>query len=283
MRTNKIDKSIKEKLQNRTFKPSASAWERLSIQLDEQPQQKKRGWFFYIGAAASILLLVAIGIQFSSNKPEEFKPNVIIVNNPIDTNTIDNKIDQFINEIPTEKAIVNTDKVEEKQEVKKSINSNIIADKSTSVITTKEKTRKELNKRVIANKMNNVIPTKEESLVKVVKVSDFHPTNEKIKREKIFKQDPNSSIKINSDDLLFAVTHSSKEVKAYYAKHDLTREDVLKTIKSELKKSNIKVNPNSILAEVERNIGEEDFQNNFIKSIKRRVSDIATAIASRND
>ena len=85
------------------------------------------------------------------------------------------------------------------------------------------------------------------------------------------------------DDLLYAVTHSPKEVKAYYAKYNVNRDDVLRTIKSELKKLNIKVNLNLILAEVERNIIEDDFQNNFMKSIKRKVSDFAIALASRND
>ena len=83
--------------------------------------------------------------------------------------------------------------------------------------------------------------------------------------------------------MLYAVTHSSQEVKEYYAKYNLSRDDVLRTIKSELKKSNIKVNPNIILAEVERTIDDDDFQNNFMKSIKRRVTDIAAAIASRNN
>ena len=83
--------------------------------------------------------------------------------------------------------------------------------------------------------------------------------------------------------MLFAVTHSQKEVKAYYAKYQINRDDVLKTIKSELKKSNLKVNPETILAEVERSIDDDDFQNNFLKNLKRKVSDIATAIASRNN
>ena len=46
MKTNKLDNNIREKFANRTLEPSVSAWERLSSQLDEQPQQKKRGWFF---------------------------------------------------------------------------------------------------------------------------------------------------------------------------------------------------------------------------------------------
>ena len=274
MQTNNLDNNIKEKLQNRAFQPSASAWERLSAQLDEQPKQKKRGWFFYIGAAASILLLITIGFQIFSKNDDQIVPENIITNETIDIEKIDKRIDKFINEIPAEKAIVNTDEVEEKQKV--NYNKNVIANKvkqshlnkeiTSSQTTRNDNTEIAIVKVKITNNSKNVIPTKEKKL-----------------KENIFKQDPNSKIKINSDDLLFAVTHSSKEVKAYYAKHNLTRDDVLKTIKNELQKTNIKVNPNTILAEVERTIGEEDFENNFLKSIKRRVSGIATALASRND
>ena len=268
MKTNKLDNNIKEKLQNRTFKPSASAWERLSSQLDEQPQQKKRGWFFYIGAAASILLLLAIGIQFLSSDDETkvIKTNHIIVDTKIDSVNIDKKINEFINEIPIEEALVKTDSVKSKK---------------------KEKVPTKID--LIERKTNKTVIRQPVVIAEVTKIDK--KTNNSIKKEQIqksdvlsnLKQNPNSRIKINSDDLLFAVTHSSSEVEAYYTKNNLTREDVLKTIKSELKKTNIKVNPNTILAEVERNIGQEDFQNKFMKSIKKRVSDLATAIASRND
>ncbi|WP_373940639.1 hypothetical protein OEG92_10215 [Polaribacter sejongensis] len=228
--------------------------------------------------AASILLLISVGFLFL-NKNEDIKPVEIIVENPIDTITIDAKIDQFINEIPAEEAIVKIDEVEEKQvEVS---NKNVVTNKN--VIPTKEESKKSINNSIVANNKNNVIPTTEEVVETVVAVSEDHPTKEETINKEILKQDPNSSIKINSDDLLFAVTHSSTEVKEYYAKLNLTREDVLSTIKSELKKSNIKVSPEAILAEVERTIGEEDFQNNFLQSLKKRVTDIATAIASRND
>jgi hypothetical protein len=269
MKTNKLDNNIKEKLQNRTFQPSASAWERLSTQLDEQPKQKKRGWFFYIGAAASVLLLVSIGIQLFSDDSEEIIPkNEIIVDTPIDTSTIDKKIEQFINEIPTEKALV---KVDENIDVKK------------EVVSIKESESHPKKKRgVIAKKEEKIIIAKiDEKEISIDKITSEKNTSV-IKKEAL-QQNPNSRIKINSDDLLYAVTHTPKEVKNYYAKYNVNREDVLRTIKSELKKSNIKINPNTILAEVERTIDDDDFQNNFMKSLKRKVSDIATAIASRNE
>ena len=92
-----------------------------------------------------------------------------------------------------------------------------------------------------------------------------------------------SGININSNDLLYAVTHTKEEVAQYYAKYNIDRDKVLKSIQQELDKTGLKVNPNTILAEVERTIDEDDFQNNFIKSIKKRVTNMATAIASRNN
>ena len=264
METNNIDKQIKEKFANRTFEPSVSAWERLSAQLDEQPKKKKKGWFFYASIAASILLLISIGFQFSSDTPIEGKPiQEIIVTNPIDTNLIDKKIDKIINEVPVENALVIVDEAEDNQK------------KNKDAIAT--------SKKQIHPKKKN-ISIKNDAQISIAKADEntSEIKSSAIKNE-VLQQNPNSSIKINSTDLLYAVTHTSDEVKAYYAKNNLHREDVLKTIKSELKRSNIKVNPATILAEVERTIDDDDFQNNFMKSLKNRISDIATVIASRND
>ena len=274
MQTNNLDNNIKEKLQNRAFQPSASAWERLSAQLDEQPKQKKRGWFFYIGAAASILLLITIGFQIFSKNDDQIVPENIITNETIDIEKVDKRIDKFINEIPAEKAIVNTDEVEEKQKNKK------------TVISTKENSYPKQKQVIIAK--NNEIKNNKIVIAQVdeneIIIDKKTPNKTKLDlNNNALQQNKNSRIKINSDDLLFAVTHSPQEVKTYYAKYNVNRGDVLKTIKSELKKSNLKVKPETILAEVESTIIEDDFQNNFMKTLKRRVSDIATAIASRND
>ncbi|WP_435415290.1 hypothetical protein [Polaribacter aestuariivivens] len=263
MKTNNIDKNVKEKLANRVFQPSASAWERLSTQLDEQPKQKKKAWFFYIGYAASILALISVGIYLFSNDDKMVSPKQIIVEESIDTTTINNKIDEIFNEIPVEKAIVKNENTEEKQlnkEVK--INKRVISKDKTS------------SKNTIAK--NEIL---NQEVLKEVKNLD----ESLLEQEKPIKKINNSSIKVNSEDLLYAVTHSESEVKKYYAKNDITREEVLKTIQIELKKSNLKVDPETILAEVESTISDDVFQNNFLKSLKRRVTDIASAIASRND
>ncbi|TXD50805.1 MULTISPECIES: hypothetical protein [unclassified Polaribacter] len=272
MKTNKEEKYIQKKFENRTFTPSVSAWERLSVQLDEQPKQKKIGWFFYIGAVASILLLVLIGIQLFTNDRSDIIPENEVVIDQIDKDIIDKKLDKFINEVPLEEAVVQKDGVSVDR--KKSLR-NIIAKEETlkpamtfkQSITPKNHIKNEIVLAKVEEKQQ-VAPIKAESV---------------IKKSKILPQGFNNSITINSDDLLYAVTHTSKEVKSYYAKYNLNREAILKTIRNQLQESNLKVNPETILAEVERTIDNDLFQNNFMKSLKRRVTDIASAIASRND
>lgn len=267
MKTNNLDNTIKEKLASRTFVPSASAWERLSVQLDEQPKKNKKPWLFYFSVAASIVLLISVGVYIFNKKNATSLPKEEYVVSPKEIKSIDKKIDQLINEIPIKEALVNQQKIENNKNLEK-------------VILPREK--KQHKKKVV----NNI---KKEQLI-IAKLEEGINTDKKTIIEKklvnkttFAKQDPKSTIKINAEDLLYAVTHSPKEVKEYYAKYNVNREDVLRTIKNELKKSNIKVNPNTILAEVERTIIDDDFQNNFMKSLKRRVSDIATVIASRND
>ena len=116
-----------------------------------------------------------------------------------------------------------------------------------------------------ANEMNNVIAFQEKTLTAVE------------------TKESSSTIKVNSDALLFAVTHSKEEITTYYAKYNVDRDTVLKRIEMQLEQSKLKIDAATILAEVELAIDENTFKNNFMQSIKKRVSDLATAIASRND
>lgn len=269
MKTNKLDNSIKEKLANRTFKPSASAWERLSVKLDEKPQQKKIVWFYYIGAAASILLLISFGIQVFSETSDEIIPKYEIVIEEKDKDLIDAKVDKLNSETSVKEAIVKTDKVEEQQN---SYKKKILVPKKSLTKTTNNPTMR------ASFKTNQQIVTQVEEQTKSIIL-----TKEDTIYKESLKQDPNSRIKINSDDLLYAVTHSKEEVKAYYAKYNINRSEVLQSIQNQLNKSKLKIDANRILAEVEKDIDEDDFQNNFMRSLKKRVSDIAFAIASRNN
>ncbi|TVZ54986.1 hypothetical protein OD91_0225 [Lutibacter sp. Hel_I_33_5] len=273
MQTNKIDIQIAEKLKNRTLQPSDSAWERLSSQLDAQQTKKKPNWFLYLGYAASIALLISVGFYFFNGNDKINPVKEIIVASPIDTLQFDNSVLKQIT--PVEEAIVD---VKNKKEISTRAQSKGIKDEN-SISKNNISISKE-NKRGATKKDKTVIASIDNSNSSEVINKSVIAS---VKMQSVKKETSTSSIKINSDDLLFAVTHTEEEVKTYYAKYNVNRDDVLKTIKSELKKSNLSIDPNTILAEVERDIDEDVFKNNFMSTLKSKISGIASAIASRNN
>lgn len=284
-----IVQHIREKLQDREIQPSASAWERLSVQLDETQSKKKRHWFLYVGYAASILLLVSLFLLINkSDKDDSLVPETILVEDDIAKPQID-RSKEFIS-IPMEEVIVQNDKevnpvqvesTEKNQDHKKTenrINKQtpfVSKTKDNSVIASKE------------NKTESKINIKEEDFNK--KLKEFTKQGEAVVAKTIGnKSDIESKLRsgrisVDSDALLMSVTGSKEEVRAYYKKYKIDRAEVLLAIQKELKKSKVKVNPEIILAEVELEVNEENFQNNFYQFIKKRVSTVATAIANRNN
>jgi len=272
MKKNKLDKNIKEKFGQREIALSANAWERLSLKLDQQPKQKKKGLFWYAVSAACVLVLFSIGLYtFSSGSLENRPLKEIIVNQEIDTVQILNSIEEAFKMVPIEKALVKLEKLEEKN----SKDEEDIAIAKIPVIPTKEKS---LTNNSLKNKENIRITKIEEKNVVII------PAKEESFSDTVLKQYQNSRIKVNPQELLFTVMNGSpKEVPAASLKNTMSSADLLKVIKIELKKSNLKVDPKVILAEVERTINDDFFQNNFLKSLKTRITNIATAVASRNN
>ncbi|MFY0604397.1 MAG: hypothetical protein JXQ93_10630 [Flavobacteriaceae bacterium] len=256
-----IDKNIHEKLDQRKIQPSASAWERLSNQLDTHERRKRRRAFFYISSAASILLLISVFLLSTKSSNELNLPSETektIVTAPLNSEAFKKKLDDLIekNEI-----ILVEDKTP-----KKEVPSIQVVKKEKQQNRKEASTLKPLE--VIAKKEKPKLKQKEKTIITAVAVA---------------KPKSDSRISVDSDALLYAVTHTEAEVIAYYKKYRIDRRDVLNTIKLELKKSNLKINAQTILAEVERDIDDASFKRNFMSIIKKRVSDIATAIASRND
>ncbi|TYP99106.1 hypothetical protein C7447_102424 [Tenacibaculum adriaticum] len=261
MQINKIDKAIAEKLNKRELQPSVSAWERLSNQLDEQETKQNKKWLVYVGYAASIIVLISTFIFI--NQKEEIKPTKnIIVSVPLDTIQLKNIEDNTAPKIEEAIADVTEDleKIKEKRNSKKSV-------KKHQVIL-KEFSKEAKEKTIIAQ-----VEHQEEIIEK--------DTFSKVDMQKT-KMNSKEGIHINADDLLYAVTHSPEEVKTYYAKYNINRKDVIDTIQKQLIKSNLKIDPETILAEVENDIEEADFQQNFMQKFKLKLSDVIVAIADRN-
>ena len=279
METNKTDNNIKEKFAKREIVPSASAWERLSIQLDNQPKNKKRSWFLYIGYAATILILISVGVYtFSSNSLERMPLEDVLVKQEIDTAQILHKIDKVFKEVPIEKALVKSEIIKEKQ-IDTFILEKVSIKQSIARIDTDEILKKEAGTHVI------IIESKENSSVVSIEENKaiITPTKEtaitKTSTQPILK----ARIKVNAEELLYAVTNESKYPLTISFERNTNRAELLTTIKNELEKSNFKVDPKIILAEVERAIKDDFFQNNFLETIRRNITNLATTVANRNN
>jgi len=75
-----MEKGYRKKLQERTFEPSKDSWKKLDDRLTAfEYKSKAKKWQFF-KYAASILLLISVGLYF--NKEDE-KIDVIIVEQPV--------------------------------------------------------------------------------------------------------------------------------------------------------------------------------------------------------
>jgi len=279
METNKTDNNIKEKFAKREIVPSASAWERLSIQLDNQPKNKKRSWFLYIGYAATILILISVGMYtFSSNSLERMPLEDVLVKQEIDTAQILHKIDKVFKEVPIEKALVKSEIIKEKQ-IDTFILEKVSINQPIARIDTDEILKKEAGTHVI------IIESKENSSVVSIEENKaiITPTKETIINKTSTQPILKSRIKVNAEELLYAVTNKSKYPLTISFERNTNRAELLTTIKNELEKSNFKVDPKIILAEVERAINDDFFQNNFLETIRRNITNLATTVANRNN
>lgn len=259
MEENKIDKIIKQKLDGRSLNPSLSAWERLESQLNETEtkSKNKKNYKFFIVAASIALLLSMFLFNYNLTNTQEFIKNeekVLVEKKSIEEpalNTIElkNKID--VKEFEDEEKLLAT-----KTTIKPNNN------KVKKVIVTKTNKEKTFDEMLDSNA--------------IFKLSEPLPNKKSIIKNK-------SRIRVNGDDLLYAVTHSKEEVIEYYAKLKLNRKDVLNTIKKQLKLSDLKIDPETILAEVEKSIENDEFEGgDLMQKLKIKISDIVVAIADRN-
>ena len=278
METNNTDTNIKQKFAKREIVPSASAWERLSKELDGQPKHKKRGWLLYTGYAATVLILISVGIYtFSRNAiADEILENVL-VKQEIDTVQILHKIDKVFNEVPLEKAIVKAVIVKEKLET--SILEKSSVEQSIAEIEADKILKKEADTPVVtieSKEIRSVVMVEEKKAI-------FIPIKETIINKTTTQPILKARIKVNAEELLYAVTNESKYPFTISFERNTNRAELLATIKNELEKSNFQVDPKIILAEVELAIKDDFFDNNFLETIRLSITSLATAAVNRNN
>ncbi|MFY7670922.1 hypothetical protein ACOSP6_07505 [Tenacibaculum sp. MEBiC06402] len=267
MEENKIDNIIREKFENRELTPSISSWERMENMLDDSKGNSKKKRFYFISVAASIVVILGVyfgmntkQIKEINNKPVE---NQIIVTAPNESS---------VDAIKPEPELTTVIKFEKENQAVAIVEKNEIPRRKSTLKSIK-------NKNVSDTRMlDKSIPIKEINDAAVAETDTRIVKNQKENNYRV----KNARIRVNGEDLLYAVTHSPNEVKEYYANLKLERSDVLDSIKIKLKKSNLKIKPEVILAEVERSIEDDTYQGNFKNNLGRRISTIIVAVANRN-
>ena len=142
----KFEENIKDKLEKRTIKPSADAWQTLASRLETKNNKKKSPYYLWLGVAASIVAIMFIASQLFVNK------NNTTIETPVIVNTNKETIKKVESQNVLQKKDVLTNNVE-KESVKELNIKTPKSEKTEVAQLTKQKEEKTvLPKEVIVNK-----------------------------------------------------------------------------------------------------------------------------------
>lgn len=206
MAQNKLETQIKEQLNAREIQPSEMAWDRLDAMLSVAEEKKTIRFSFLsfqsIGIAASVLVLVSLGLFFFNQKETVVKPknNVVVKEKTSDNNN--NKINgNSFNPNQQSQQVAQNPKPETRnsQPFKKSFNQN----NQKTIVNPVINQNKEIqfqNNEVIAQKELPVVEPKKELISKpsTVNADDLLASTSK-------KSESKPKIKVNANSLLSQV------------------------------------------------------------------------------
>ena len=248
MGQNKFEIQIREKLNSREIQPSAQAWDRLDAVLSVSEGKKSRRPFGFLFIAASILVLLAVGLFFFTKNDSQIRPKDDVV-----TSEIKDTVEKSVNEKPTPSA--------EQKEV-------IVLTESQSPesqITNSNDHRVSINNQKTPN--SNQQSINQNSLINREKEIEFQINSDvalenlpaiEIKKDIIF-----TNKSIPSDEQLLA--------------------NLDKTAKQSSKKNTgVKINPKSLLSQVDGEL-ELSFREKIINKISKNYKEVKVALSNRNN
>jgi hypothetical protein len=251
----KFEEQLKDKLEKRSLPPSSDTWAKLSNRLDTEEQKSKNLWFWWMGLAAGLLIMLAIAVQtFSSKDSQEVMPQMV-EEDKIEINTLPKQPDLNNTQI-TDLAVEDEKKKKEKLEQLEITDYKSITNKEPKANTQ------------LANNS-----TKEDLKIEVLKVLD--ETQLLVKEE----------TEINTN----VVTEVLKELKVEnIAVTDREVDSLLKLASKELFKDKLKkevsrtVDANRLLEDVQDEMGQS-FRSKVFDALKDSYKTIKTKVVERNN
>jgi len=251
MEPNNIENQIREKLSSREIKPTEMAWDRLDAMLSVAEEKKTvRSPFLlfrFIGIAASVLVLVSLGLFFFNQKEIVVKPeDNVVVNEGLEQN--DSK--ENTTTINGNTGIDNNglggfdEQVKQRANQQKEENKTIITQSSKSFNQNNQKTT--VNPVINQNKesqfQNNEVVAQKE-------LPDIESKKEIVSKPSI----------VNVDDLLASVEKTPKPIA----------------------KPKVKVNANSLLSQVDGEL-DQTFREKVLTRVSKNYQEVKVALANRN-
>jgi len=247
MALNKLEKQLREKLSSREIQPSAQAWDRLDAMLSVVEEKKIKRPFGFLFIAASITVLLTVGMFFFTQNGAEIQPK-----NDVVTTEPKGIIQKKVNEISTPRA-------ENNQEV---VSNQPTTDNQQPITN---------NQRVSIN--NKSTPSNQKKSI-----------NPLINRDKEIEYLINSS-DIALKDL--PKIRMGSQVISGSNKEAISDEALLAGLEnlakqSANKKANVKVDARSLLSQVDGEL-ELTFREKVINKVTKNYNEVKVALANRNN
>lgn len=246
MEPNKLEKQFRDQLNAREIQPSAQAWDRLDAMLSVAEEKKSRKPFGFLFIAASILVVVTLGMFFFNQSDTVISmPNTTVVGTETKNDTVQN---------PAEINAASIVESQKQDEVVASVNNQPTTNNQQPV--TNHQGVSIQNQSVQSNQIlrNKEIEYQITSDVALKDLPEIVAPKENVIRK---------DFKIKSDDSLLAnLDQSVKE--------------------STNKKSSVKVDAKSLLSQVDGEV-EYSFREKMLQKINKNYQEVKVALANRNN
>ncbi|MBC2846432.1 hypothetical protein [Winogradskyella flava] len=256
----KFEEQLKDKLEKRSLQPSIESWSKLSERLDTQEKKSKNPWFWWMGIAAGVIIMIAIMVETFGSKID------------------DNTAPQIVEEESMEQII------EPKQP-------NLNEVKAIELAAENEKTDSEIDENDTKEEVQiinykAVINKKQKTETQLA--SNQESEDNKVERLKDSNKAQQSLVKqtmINKNAVVEALDQLRSETPSVT---DREVDSLLKLASKELFKDKLRketsktVDANSLLLDVEEEMGQS-FRTKVYEALKESYETVKTAVAERNN
>jgi hypothetical protein len=260
MEPNKLEKQLREKLSSREIQPSAQAWDRLDAMLSESEERKTRRPFGFLFIAASITILLTVGMLFFTQNGPEIQTKEEVVGTEV-------KKDSVV-KIPNSKFQI--PKIEGNQTV--------VSNQPTTD-----------NRQPTTNNQRVSISTREQSSNGRSNQKSAINNQQSSNQNPLINRDKPIEYLINSSDIALKdlpKIRTGSQVISGTNKEVISDEELLAGLENLAKqpankKSNVKVDAKNLLSQVDGEL-ELTFREKVIKKVSKKYKEVKVAIANRN-